>query len=88
MSEFKEIGRQNVEVVIPIQTIFSSQIVLDCESKAKAQLDRVLLLLTQLTCGGGGGELYLTFQIFRNGRFGGRKCNVDPDKSAEVSNLR
>jgi hypothetical protein len=77
--EFKESGRQNIEVVIPLQTILSSQVVLDCERIPKAQLDHVLFLLTQLTCSGGWSKLNLAFQVFGNGRFGGWKSNIDPN---------
>ena len=77
--KFKKSGGQNIEVVIPLQTILSSQVVLDCERISKAQLDHVLFLLTQLACSGGWSELNLAFQVFRNGRFGGWKSNINPN---------
>jgi len=86
--EFKERGGQNFDVIIPIKAVFSSQIVLDCECIAKAQLDQVLFLLTQLARSGIGGELNLAFQVFGNGRFCRRKSNIDPNKPAKVPNLR
>lgn len=88
MAEFEERGWQNVKIVLPIQTIFSSQVVLDGEGVTEAQPDEVLFLPAQLTSGGGGGELDLAFQVFRNGRFSRGKGNTDPNKPAKVSDLR
>lgn len=87
MTEFRERGWKNIKIVIPIQTIFPSQIMLDSERVTKAQPDEILFLLAQLARSGGRGELNLAFQVVGYGGFSGRKGDTNPNKSAKVSDL-